>query len=469
MRPADLARVLARLHGGTSGTEEKPGLLSWLRGVVRRLQSAHWGLPQGVDAQDPAQAGWAVVFHESEPAAVRDALAPLVAHRERTLGHGKVKVLEYRSGEEWRSWLARHHAEPGSVLPHRVPYYVLLAGGPERIPFDFQSLLSVEYAAGRLSFDSPDEYRQYADSVIEYETGAKAPNGREAVFFGTRHDQDPATEMSADDLVRPLAEGIPADGDEPAQPEVAAQRGFATRTLLAADATRANLAEVFSPPAGTPPPALLFSATHGLGLPNGHPEQRAKQGALVCQDSLRPGGAVQGFSGDDLAADARVHGMVCFHFACFGAGTPERDDFLHEPGKPPPALAPGPFVARLPQRLLAHPGGGALAVLGHVERAWSYSIQGASGRAQLLPFQNTLGAILEGWPVGHAVRDFRQRFAMLSAALGDLLERAGYGLPIPEGELETLWVERNDARNYAVLGDPAARLRVDALAREVPA
>jgi hypothetical protein len=67
------------------------------------------------------------------------------------------------------------------------------------------------------------------------------------------------------------------------------------------------------------------------------------------------------------------------------------------------------------------------------------------------------------------VRDFRQRFAMLSAALGDLLERAGYGLPLPEGELETLWVERNDSRNYVVLGDPAARLRVDALAREVPA
>ncbi len=155
--------------------------------------------------------------------------------------------------------------------------------------------------------------------------------------------------------------------------------------------------------------------------------------------------------------------MICFHFACYGAGTPERDEFLHKPGAPPRVLADRPFVARLPRRLLSHPQGGALAVIGHVERAWGYSIVGASHQPQILPFQNTVGGLLQGWPVGHAVRDFRQRFAALSTALAEALERIGFGAAVVEDDLAALWVQRNDARNYAVLGDPAVRLRVDDL------
>jgi len=457
--PEEIARMLASLRSRTADPASSPGILAWLRGLVRKIEP-HWGLPLGVEALDPAQAGWAIVFHASESGEVRDALAPLIEHRGRRLGPAKVKVLEYRSGEDCPSWLARHNVEPGSVLPHRVPYYLLLAGDPSRIPFGFQSHLAVEYAVGRLSFDTPEEYRRYVESVIDYESGATVANRRTAVFFGSRHDA--ITRMCADLLVRPLAEGLAADGDEPAQPGAAERWGFATRTLLAEDATRASLAEVFSPSGGAETPAFLFSATHGLGLPPGHPEQIRKQGALACQDSLGPG-TIRCFAGEDLPSDARVHGMVCFHFACFGAGTPERDEFLHEPGKPPRALADAPFVACLPKRLLAHPQGGALAVLGHVERAWGYSIQGASGRPQLLPFQNTIGGILQGWPVGHAVRDFRQRFAVLSTNLADMLERISYGGTVPDETLAWAWVERNDARNYAVLGDPAVRLRVDAL------
>ena len=78
----------------------------------------------------------------------------------------------------------------------------------------------------------------------------------------------------------------------------------------------------------------------------------------------------------DVADDANVSGLVALLFACFGNGTPDADQFLmdlSQAGKAPP-LAAEPFVAALPRRLLS-PNGSALAVIGHIDRAWGFSIQ----------------------------------------------------------------------------------------------
>jgi hypothetical protein len=441
-RAADLAR----------GRPADPDLVRWLQEVWKKLTAKFLGLPLGIDARDPGQAGWGVVFHTEEPAAVRAALEPLIEHRRQRLGSAAVRVLDYRTGEEWRPWLARHGAAPGSVRPERLPYYLLLAGDPAAIPYDLERLLAVEYAVGRLGLGSAAEYARYAESLIAYETASFVPNARRADFFATRHAFDPATRFMADAMAKPLA-GVPG------------QVGFSTRELRAESATKASLGEVFLPPRGTLPPAFLFTATHGLGWPKGHPRQRARQGALVCQDWPAAGTIDERhyFSAADLPSGARVHGLISFHFACYGAGTPRHDEFLVEEGTLPREIAERPFVAALPNALLAHPQGGALAVIGHVERAWGYSIVDSDRRAQLLPFESTLGALLLGWPVGHAVRSFRERYAALAAGLAKLLEEVRWGLAVADEDLAAAWVESNDARNYAVLGDPAARLRVEAM------
>ena len=58
----------------------------------------------------------------------------------------RFKVLEYKAGEQARSWYQRYRISAGNLDPEVVPYYLLLVGPPDLIPFEFQYLLGVEYA-----------------------------------------------------------------------------------------------------------------------------------------------------------------------------------------------------------------------------------------------------------------------------------------------------------------------------------
>ncbi len=432
--------------------------------ITKRLKQVHadqteasFRLPFNIHPEDVGAAGWAIVFGANEDDAVKAALEPLIEHRRAQVGDARTKVLDHQPGERWPEWLDRHGTAPGNVDPDKIPYYVLLVGRPERIPFSFQYLLGVEYAVGRLDFGDADGYRRYVAGLIDYERSAAPPRDAVATFFGTRHPFDGATQLSADSLVKPLA-----DSFRPGGRFASAVTGYRIEHVLGEPATKGALREILAGAGPSGRPALLFSATHGLGgWPAGHADQTARHGALLCQDWPGVGriSAEHYFAGVDVPADAGVHGLVAFLFACFGAGTPEVDAFAHVPGQPPPVLAAEPFVAALPKELLSHPEGGALAVIGHVDQAWGYSF--VSGEeAQLLPFQNATGRILLGQPIAHAMKDFNEKYAALSAGLSDVLERIGFGgRVVPDAELARLWTERNDAQNYIVLGDPAAALK----------
>ena len=256
---------------------------------------------------------------------------------------------------------------------------------------------------------------------MDYETSASVPTSREALFFGTRHD--PATELSADRLVGPLS--------------TAALPEFRKPVLLADTATKAALVDALMPGGGRHSPAIAFTASHGMGWKTPNPQQPTVQGALICQDwepFTKPGPS-DWLSASDVAADANVHGLIAFHFACYGVGTPSHDRFMHKRGQAPTEIAAQPFLAALPKALLAHPNGSALACIGHVERAWGYSIVTPNAGAQLLPFQNTLARIGTGEPVGHAVKDFNERYAALSTSLSSILEQASFGAYVDDREL----------------------------------
>jgi hypothetical protein len=425
-----------------------------------------FALPFDMDPNKLEESGWGIVFHTDTPQEVRDALDPLIVLR-RAQARERFKVLDYKKGEQARDWYDRHGIAPGAIDPMIVPYYLLLVGPPESIPFEFQYMLGVDYAIGRLSFDTPKGYERYARSTVAYESATAVPNGKEIAYWGTRHLGDAATELSSSLLVDPLANGI-AGATGALKQAINAQVGYDRKLRLGDDATKASLLETLH---AAKPPAMLFTASHGMALRSGQAAQAATQGALLCQDW--PGfGSVSKehfLTAADIADDANVNGVVALLFACFGAGTPDADQFLmdlSQAGQAPP-LAPQPFIAAFPQRLLAHPNGSALAVIGHIDRAWGFSIQApkASG-PQIGAFRNSIGSILTGGPVGHAISgQFGAKFSALSVLLLSATSpTAANATRLSDRELVTRWLERNDAQNYVLLGDPAVRIRNDALA-----
>jgi hypothetical protein len=317
---------------------------------------------------------------------------------------------------------------------------------------------------GRIYFDRLEDYAYYAQSVVEAETKLRMP--RRATFFGTSNPDDRATKLSSQDLVAPLADGLTG----------LLQKGnWQLEVVPPAEATKARLGELLG---GPETPCLLFTATHGAGFNQNDSFFPIHQGALVTQDWPGPFEWRKRlkedffFSAVDAGSDARLWGTIAVFFACFGAGTPRLSDFYHLKEYKPTErlnLADQALLAPLPRRLLSHPKGGALAVVGHVERTWSTSFKrpGLSGpdSRDLQAFEQLFSLLLRGYPLGAAMEEMDSRYANLSTELtNELFPVLHQGMSYDEHrkiKVARLWTANNDARNHIIVGDPAVRLMVE--------
>ncbi|MEM7346856.1 MAG: hypothetical protein AAF485_21670 [Chloroflexota bacterium] len=414
--------------------------------------------------------GWGIIFPHKVDPAIREALDDLIKHRQQQVDNEEhFHVFDEKNA--YRPASGRKRAETkvafatrqgvgfGPVQPEKIPYYLLVVGGPETIPYDFQYQLGVQYAVGRLHFDTPEEYANYARNVIAAETG-QVKLSRDLTFFGVANEDDKATQLSSQYLVDPVRENMlkyinenTADGDNVGTWNV--------QQFVKDQATKSQLSSLLG---GDQTPALLFTASHGMEFAMDDANQVPHQGALLCQDwpgPLNYKGAIPQdfyFAGDDLTSDTNLLGLMAFFFACYGGGTPLNDEFARQSNKDRAQIAKQPFVSRLPQKML---GQGALAVLAHMERAWGYSFLAPKAGQQTAVFERTLEPLLRGLPVGFAMEELCGRYAELASQMSyDLGELEYDENHISARELVGNWTAHNDARGYILLGDPAARLPV---------
>lgn len=422
-------------------------------------------MPEYGDGSEIKKVGWGIIFPAgADPARVDDilkALQPLLDLRQSQAG-SRFKIYRGADGVRWlngkpenkNAWLARHGAGPGPVDPKIVPFYLLIVADPQSIPYEFQYELDVQYAVGRIYFHSLAEYANYAASVTAAESG-QVSLPRQARFFGVANPGDKATELSAEHLVKPLHQYVSEKSAE-------FEFGWESQRIEPQDCDRETLKSLLG---GSQTPALLFTASHGMGWSTPDPRQYAEQGALVCADWKGPsGGGVERqhyLTGADLPEDNSPLGMLAFFFACYGAGTPYWDAFSIAKNAARPQIARRPFLSALPGKLLSHPNGGALAVIGHVERAWTYSFMWGKLAEQTNAYKAMFFQLMDGKPIGLALDDMNLRFAEIGVTLNEALQTEKYSPgTINPYELSFLWTANNDARGYAILGDPAVRLPV---------
>jgi hypothetical protein len=471
IEPLTAAALAARLSG-----QGAPDNLDALN--ARRERA--YPLKQGLDPKRIDHCGWAAIFTEGADPALLEALSPLLKLREAQTGSrfrvffgksgrdGKSKSnAGYRQGESLSDFIAARKVSQGVADPDEMGYYVLIVGSPEEIPFSFQHHMDVNRGVGRLHFDSLQDYESYARSVVECESGrVKLP--RRLVIFGPQNEDDPSTDLSSRYLIRPLLPKLPnnlalptwAPGLEGrAQPKL----NWNVDTVLGDAAKKSKLLSHLS---GDDTPALLFTATHGAEFPLGDARLLPHQGALVCQDWPGPerhrGEIPQDFyvAGDDIKANAKLLGLISFHFACFGGGSTRLDQFAAQSGRDKRVqIAPKDFVAELPRRLLAHPAGGALATIAHVERTWGYSFLSPNGLTQTAMFESVLTQLMAGTPIGWVTEVINLRYAEWAAQLSDALTDLRFDpASVDPYKLAEIWTLSNDLRSNIILGDPAVRV-----------
>jgi hypothetical protein len=422
------------------------------------------------DPNDLTQAGWGIIFASDADPAIQARLQPLIDLRraqvqDPNLFKTYVGNDGVRPGQSAESWAQQHGVSLTALVDpsQGVPYYLLIVGSPERIPFEFQALLKMQWAVGRLYFDEIEDYGRYAKAVVEYESDSFKPvQTKNAAVWVTRNSGDLATAM----LSGAISQGFLAP------PNPLGGQKFMLSAFLNEKATKPQLIEMMRGNVLGGPPAVLFLGSHGCEYKSDDPvKQQRMQGSLMTQEWTpgTPAGPANQFCADDIPADARLQGTMGFLFACYSGGCPAQNNYYFGKDGSPINVAPASFITRLPQALLSH---GMLAVIAHIDLAFPYAFVDTNGTPQPQVIRQPLELLMKGKRTGLAADSLTVNWSALSSRLAQAqppslaasAAASGAITPTPISRaIAQMTIARDDARNYIVLGDPATRLRIEAM------
>ncbi|WP_437572713.1 hypothetical protein [Sorangium sp. So ce542] len=466
LRPT-LAAGLPELAAGSAPKPEK---------TSRAVDALSLDMPDA-DPNDLELQRWSVIAPEGALGdQALEAISPLLRLREAEQG---AKVEPYRvppgmgmaEALRWKNEVLRDERVPEEERPR----YLLLLGDLDQISPELQHVLANGAFVGRLHVASADGrpdpagYAAYAEKVVRW---AKAPTDHDQpdALFYVAEDGTTATELGRSLLVDPCISMAQKPG----------RRRFPAANVV--EIPSAEVADELLRAGSTARPSVLLSVSHGLGRPSAGwssvEQQRARQGALLVGAC---GGPDALLTAEMLQGAPFLPGGLWFCLACFGAGTPEQSAFYPwlsllaregaYAGQARRVLASlprdgeRPFLAALPQAALRNPDG-PLAVIGHLDLAWTYSFvdpgRAAQSRASRIfsSLQSTARGSRAGVALDALMRSYRETNDELIAGYQAEEDARAWSRPSPVEPIHRsrAFMLRNDLRGYVLLGDPAARL-----------
>lgn len=322
-----------------------------------------------------------------------------------------------------------------------MPFYLLICGPPEEIPWHLQYTLNASRAVGRLALEKEALARYVQACLNDWADAAAAVT--QAVIWATAYDF--MSRLMRDSIAARVADCLIQDVDV----------GPGTLFLdgKAGQASGSGLVQALAERR----PALVVTTSHGQTGPLAdRPQMAANLGLLVDQGEtpLQPA-ALSGW---------QPGGAVWYAHACCSGGSDgesqftglvEKDSMVDKILQGVAAL--GSRVAPLPQALLGAQNP-LRAFIGHVEPTFDWTLRQASGQHLTGPIVQALTEGLYSWePVGLAMRRCYTALAEITALY---LQNKPQTPGNPNAKAEVLYNELTgrDIQAMVLFGDPAVVL-----------